>query len=461
VVPWDGTRRARAFGPGCPQKLGTEGLYRREDFPRSEDCLYLNVWTGGLGAEERRPVMVWIHGGAFVFGDASNPTYDGASLARKGVVVVTLNYRLGALGFLAHPALSAESEHGVSGNYGILDQMAALRWVRKNVAAFGGDPDRVTVFGQSAGAMSVAYLQAAALSAGLFHRSIGQSGSCLESHRFLDRPGPTRSTELSAHGVGLRLAEALDIRGEGPRAAEELRSVPPDRLLEVQVQVPLGIPIGVVDGWVFPEQMATTFAEGRQNAVPTLTGFNADEDVPIFSGIRELSEDAYQERVRRRVGPLADAFLAAYREDARESRARALGRMMADGIFGRAARAWARWTAGSGSDAWLYYFDHAAPLPGHGRSLGAFHAAEVPYVFDNLHLLDRDWSEEDRALARRISARWVAFAREGEPVVPGDIDWPRYDPETDRALRIGARDRVVSGVLRAKLDLLDRMLTPT
>ena len=273
VTPWTAPRRADAFGPVCPQP-GYSGAM-------SEDCLFLNVWTPAKSVGERLPVMVWIHGGAFTYGSGSDEIYDGAALADKGVVVVTFNYRLGVLGFLAHPSLSAESPHQVSGNYGLLDQVAALSWVQRNIAQFGGDPHRVTIFGQSAGAESVSLLLVSPLAQGLFHAAIAESPVMVGSLR------PLRHKELGvipAETVGVRLAEELGL-APASDVASALRQVPWDHLhaAAVKLEPKYGVEIlhmvccPTVDGWVIPEHPVKMFRQGRRHPIPLLTGITTNE----------------------------------------------------------------------------------------------------------------------------------------------------------------------------------------
>ena len=272
------TLRAHSFGPECMQTpYGAGSFFGGPPAPTAEDCLYLNVWTGADDASERRPVMVWIHGGALTRGSGSTGIYDGTALAEKGAVVVTINYRLGPFGYLAHPLLSAESEHGSSGNYGVLDQVAALEWVRDNIAGFGGDPERVTIFGESAGSWSVNTLMATPLAAGLFHGAIGQSGG---------RFGPMM--RLSEAPEGGRSAEEIGAAFLGALGAETLDDM--RRLSAASVLAGLETPAGRgfrtaenVDGWVLPTDVTTAFAEGTHNNVPVLVGFNADEMTSLSS----------------------------------------------------------------------------------------------------------------------------------------------------------------------------------
>ncbi len=303
---WQDLRECTQFSPICPQAPYPAGsVYAMAPQPQSEDCLYLNVWTGAEGAAEKRPVMVWIHGGALTRGAASIPVYDGEALARKGVVLVTINYRLGPFGYLAHPALSSESEQGSSGNYGVLDQIAALRWVQRNIAALGGDPDRVTIFGESAGSWSVCSLVATPLAKGLFQRAIGESGGCFAPMQFLKEakngcPPAEKMGESLAAGLGVEAAD-------NPLAAMREKST--EEVLKAAAKdLSLARAKANVDGWVFPQEIVEIYATGRQNRVPVLLGSNADEGTTLAAAAAPATVDAFAASAKRKYGALADRF---------------------------------------------------------------------------------------------------------------------------------------------------------
>jgi para-nitrobenzyl esterase len=358
--------------------------------PVSEDCLYLNVWTAAA-PRERRPVLVYIYGGGFNSGSADVPVYDGAALAGKGLVVVTINYRVGAFGFLAHPALTAESADRASGNYGLLDQVAALEWVRDNVAAFGGDPRRVTIAGQSAGAMSVFLLTASPRAKGLFHRAIIESGpGALASFGVATSRDVARPL-AAAEGEGAAFGEA-----KGARTAAELRALSASTVL-----APSGRPVRfgpVVDGALLREG----FAPGAGGDVPTISGMNADE------------------------GSFAPAYATSDRARARAGGLTSLHRVLEE----RAAAAH--------TPAFMYYFDRAIPWPARPE-FGAFHTAEVPYVFGTLDALPRPWTDVDRRLSETMMGYWVNFAARGDPNGPGLPAWPAFDPRADTVMELGER----------------------
>ncbi|WP_419167923.1 carboxylesterase/lipase family protein [Candidatus Palauibacter sp.] len=452
VESWGGaTLFANSFGPQCMQGSFPAGsVFRGPPAPTAEDCLYLNVWTGAGDASERRPVMVWIHGGALTMGSGSVSAYDGGALAARGAVVVTINYRLGPFGYLAHPLLTAESEHGSSGNYGVLDQIAALEWVRDNIAAFGGDPDRVTIFGESAGSWSVNTLMATPLAAGLFHRAIGQSGG-----RF------GRMMRLSEAPEGARSAEEVGAAFIGTLGAETLDDM--RALSAATLMAGLATEVGRrfrtaenVDGWVLPTDVTTTFAEGRHNNVPVLVGFNADE-MTSLSSPRSVPAtlDAWREWVAGRVGDEAELFESVYPVVEESQISNAFTRSRGDALFGIQMRTWARASEAAGTDAWLYYFTHEPPGPAR-EYLKSYHAAEIVYALGNVGPGTREAA--DRRLARTMSSYWLNFAATGDPNGPGLPPWPAYTRDEEAYQILGATVKTAAGLRASELDFWGRRL---
>ena len=466
----DVVRRAQAFGPVCWQRpREMSSLYARGDLNTNEDCLYLNVWTPAGDAEAALPVMVWFHGGGHNAGAGSPRIFDGTALARKGVVLVTINYRLGPFGFLAHPALTAESPHGSSGNYGLLDQVAALEWVRDNIAAFGGDEGNVTIFGQSAGSWTVCYLMASPLARGLFHKAIGQSGGCFKGERpYLDAATDEAGAEQSAHDAGLAAAAELGVEGDGPEAAAALRALPPDEILAAT----LGSG-AIVDGWVIPRPPSAIFAAGEHNHVPVVVGAMADERAALYDTGDEPTRDELEASIGAQYGPQAEALLAAYEGDFAESPGEADRQIQGDRTFVWEMRTWARAVEAAGDAAYHYFFSHAPPVfrlyvhdqpdlqvEGGRRAYGAYHSGELAYVFGTVGLVGLDWTEWDHELADAISQYWVNFARTGDPNGEGLPAWPRYEQATEESLEFGSGIRVVAGVRKDKLDVFDAVFGP-
>lgn len=453
--PWEGVRKCTEFKPACPQPDILSRLYRTRFESMSEDCLYLNVWAPTDKGQGGLPVMVWIHGGGNISGAGSTPMYDGEALARKGAVIVTLNYRLGPFGFLAHPWLSAESPGGVSGNYGLLDQIAALRWVQRNIRAFGGDPGLVTIFGESAGGLNVCCLMASPLATGLFHRAIAQSGHAFGRIRHL-RETWYRQEPMERQGE--RIAEAL-----GSKGLADLRGMSAQRLLDASkptiglMQEP-GNRFGpVVDGWVIPDDISAVFAAKRQNDVPLLAGSNGDEGTifamrPALQGI-----EAYRALVRGVYGALAEEVLALYPVKEASEIPKAMAALLGDLGFVAGMRAFVRGMTGAKSKAYLYHFTMRPPGP-FGDRLGAFHGAEIPFVFDNLGQGLAPSDGRRQALAKVMSDSWIRFARTGDPNGLGLPHWPPYDPATDCHLEFGEVIRVGQGLRKEACDLFDRIV---
>ena len=451
VVAWDGVRDGTQFGATCPQTpYAASSMYVQKPQPQSEDCLFLNVWSGAKNDAERRPVLVWIHGGALTRGSGSIPPYDGTSLAAQGAVVVTINYRLGPLGFLAHPALSKESDHASSGNYGMLDQIAALQWVQKNIARFGGDPARVTIFGESAGSWSVCYLVASPLAKGLFHGAIGQSGGAFSPVAFLN---DEKHGVPSAESVGQRLARELGCdAAENPAAA--LRAKTPDELLAATEKTAIRIRPNV-DGWVLPDDVYEIFAAGRQNNVPVIVGSTADEATTLFAGQLPPTRAAYEAAARAKYGDLADAYLAVYPAETDADVRAAFLAGMRDEWFTWEMRTWARMTERSGNRAFQYFFSHAPPSPKR-EEIGAYHAAEILYVFNNLPKVDWPFSDEDRKLADAVSGAWVRFAATGDPNGGALPLWTSYDAASQYYLELGDQVESRRELLKAQCDFFDK-----
>jgi para-nitrobenzyl esterase len=438
AASWEGVREATKYSPVCFQEPYPEGsIFRRPAQPMSEDCLYLNVWTAGQPSKERRPVMFWIHGGGLTRGFGSAPAYDGESLVKKGVVVVTINYRLGVFGFLAHPELTRESGHNSSGNYGLLDQIAALEWVRKNIAAFGGDPQRVTIFGESAGSWSVNYLMATPLAKGLFQRAIGESAGAFGMMAKLEQVERSGSKFAAAMGVD-------SVRALRAKSAEDVLKA------ASQTAFPRS-----VDGWLFPEDVTTIFANGRQNDVPLIAGSNADEGTALSPWPANNTAADFKAQSRRIFGERTEQFLKFYPAGSDVEARASHYASYRDFSFGWQMRTWVRMASKTGkASAYLYYFTRVTPGPASG-TLGAYHASEIPYVFHNLNLVTRPYEDADRKLSDLMSSYWVNFATTGDPNGEGLPKWPVYRQKSDIALELGNEITLRPELHKAELDFLD------
>jgi para-nitrobenzyl esterase len=452
VPAWSGVRAATEFGKDCPQAPYPQGsIFYRPPRPQSEDCLCLNVWTAAK-AGQKRPVMVWIHGGALTRGSGATPTYDGTNYAKKGVVLVTINYRLGPLGFLAHPELTAESAHKASGNYGLLDQIAALKWVQKNIAAFGGDPRRVTIFGESAGSRSVNALVATPLAKGLFQRAIGQSGGLFGEMMRLQE---NRKNLLSAETQGVAFGKAA-----GANSLAAMRALSAEKIVALSNGDPEASKLRSDfnwDGWAFPDEVRNIFAKGKQNPVSVIVGSNANEMTSLTTPAmipKTLTEyrNGLTPLYGEALGEL-DAFYPA-RSDADVSKAWLASTR--DVRFTLPMRTWARMTATGKAKAWLYWFSHVPPNP-NSQYLGAYHAGEIAYVFHNLNPNNTLIQEADHKLAEMMMRYWINFATTGNPNGKGLPEWKAYEQKTEPYMDFGAPVQLRNHLLKAQLDFLEQM----
>jgi len=423
VAHWDGVRKADQFGPNCTAGGGggrggkgkgpgggkgpTPAKAAPAGPPPGEDCLYINVWTPAKTAGDRLPVMVWTYGGAFTSGSGAEPRYDGEALAKKGIVVVTYNYRLGMFGFLAHPDLTRESGHNASGNYGLMDMAAALRWVQKNIAAFGGDPRKVTIDGESAGAILVAAMVGSPEGKGLFQRAMAQSGAWMGLSI-----GKMRTLEQ---------AEEAGKRAAGAHSIPELRALSTQEVAQAVTGVPAGI---IVDGWMIPEDLSNTFAKGKQNDVDILVGSNQDEGT--FFGGGNTAAEAVRNRARQTYADLADDFLKLY-PAGNDTEAAASSLMRSRDETAWHMRTWAQLQVKRGKKAYLYYFTRVPP--GNGAR-GATHTAELSYMFNNPPA-NGSWTDVDHKLADMMSSYWANFIATGDPNGKGLPAWQPYGSKND------------------------------
>ncbi|MEM9366696.1 MAG: carboxylesterase family protein [Planctomycetota bacterium] len=424
AAPWPGVRDCTQFGD-----VSWQSMQGRKNPPNmSEDCLFLNVWSTNVGGAAELPVMVWIHGGGLNRGWSHQAVYEGSKLASEGVVVVSINYRLGPLGFLAHPALSAESPHGVSGNYGFLDQIAALKWVRENIACFGGDPGKVTLFGESAGGTSVAALCASPLAKGLFQRAIAQSPWMFGYITRLAEPNMVRidqstSSTASAEDLGREWAASFT-DADGADAMTELRNLPAKQMMEGRGYYQSRV---TIDGWFLDDHPVSVFESGKQSDVPMMIGTTRDEG-NFFSGYVPVRREAFERVLAEFYGPGAEPLLQRYPGNSAEDLKRDGCRFITEAWFVHPARQLLRGMNRVSSRVFQYEF--AFPFP-QNPAWGAPHATELPYVFGNLR---DDATKEERALSQTMVGYWTQFAKTGDPNTASSSHWPAYG--VDRAYLI-------------------------
>lgn len=444
LAPWRGVRDAADYGAACIQPTpGLPHIYSQDIGATSEDCLTLNVWTPTNA--DKAPVIVWIHGGSLVAGSSKERLYDGVRLSSEGVVLVSINYRLGVLGYLAHPELSAESPAGISGNYGLMDQIAALQWVQRNIAAFGGDPDNVTIAGESAGGLSVMYLMASPYARGLFHRAIAQSAYMISTPELKQ----ARFGAPAAEEAGTTLARR--VQAPGLRA---LRSMDAQTLTD-QAALNGFLPFAAVDGKLLPDQLVTLFDQGRQAPVPILAGFNSGEirSLRMLAPPAPASAAEYERIIRERYGDLAEGFLRLYPSSDMGESILATSR---DALYGWTSERLARSQTALGQPAFLYLFDHGYPATDQA-GLHAFHASELPYMFGNLDRTPPRWprvpqTETELALSDAMIDYWISFARTGRPSASGAEPWAAYGRE-ERFMRFAARPEPGADVFSGMFEL--------
>lgn len=421
VKLWEGVKACKTFSASPIQ--GTPMLFMMwtQEFiapkePLSEDCLYLNVWTGAKTSEEKRPVLVYIYGGGFSSGSGAVPIYDGEEMAKKGLVFLTVNYRVGTLGFLAHPELTAESSNKASGNYGLLDQVEALKWVNKNIAAFGGDPNNVTIAGQSAGAFSVSYLVASPLTKGLIHQAIAESGGAIVSNNLSGNGGLNEAEQ-----AGEKWAESI-----GAKSLAELRSKSTEEIISTRGP---GAPI--TDGYVVPQSMYDIFSSGKQNDIPLILGWNEDEGF----GPPPQPAAKFKEQAKQMFGDKADEFFEKFPFTTDEEAKAIQNDLGALQTFGIQSYKWMLLQNKTGkAKVFMYRFDRDVPYAEGMQDYGAFHTGEVPYAYNSLKMSPRPWTDADYKLAETMSDYWVNFAKTGNPNGEGLKSWDACSPDNLKAI---------------------------
>ena len=488
AADWGGVRDARAFGPECLQprangdgyfrgiinglglswykrKLAFASLKFADEPNEGEDCLRLNVRTANLATDATpQPVMVWIHGGSHQFGAGSTSIYQANGLVENGVVLVTINYRLGAFGYLAHPALTAASPNASSGNYGLLDQIAALTWVRDNISAFGGDPTNVTVFGESAGAQSITAMMASPLSEGLFHKAVLESGSGSYNRRYLDK---ALDGDNSVQDSGAEFLAPL-IPAGSDATPEALRAIPATEIISRVEAAPnyANNFLPNVDGWVLPKLIGAAIADGDVTRVPVLAGYNDDEGTMFYPSTQSPTflKAPFPEDQDGRMVALADIYgaedapilAASYGMDDPATYTAGATDMLGDDYFGMQMRVLGKSNASSGEPTWLYFFSRKPPSP--KQTIGAFHASEIAFVFD-MHSPFLKSSREDRALTKAMGLYWTNFAKTGNPNGEGLVSWPAYDGASDQWLRLDHEIEILNDHLVPEFAIMERVMS--
>ena len=442
VQNWKGVKKCTAFGASPIQNKPAPFMCWSEEFiaqpePLNEDCLYLNVWTTAQSKKEKQPVFVWIYGGGLSSGSANCAIYDGEEMAKKGVIFVSINYRVGVFGFMAHPELSKESGYNSSGNYGFLDQIAALKWVQKNIAAFGGDPNNVTIAGQSAGAFSVTALIASPLAKGLFHKAIPQSGGLL-SNMLSQNLAKAEESGLNF----MKKANANSIADLRKKSADELQKLSNDQTL--------GRFGTTMDGYVLPTDLRAYFKKGLHNQTPLLAGWVTGDG--SFLGDAKMTVEDYKKEAQTKYGDKADTYLSIFPATTDDEVKKAKQKMTLLGFAGLPAHLLAGFNT---QKSYMYQFGHVPPDKPNFPNYGAFHTSEVPYTLHTLHTWNRPWQQLDKDLENTISSYWVNFAKTGNPNGANLPEWKSYDKQTGNIMLLGDKVEVKAAFLKKEFDFLE------
>ncbi|MFX0557814.1 carboxylesterase/lipase family protein [Maribacter sp. CXY002] len=427
VEPWQGVKECLEFAASPIQNTPEPFLCWTEEFiakpePISEDCLYLNVWTPAKKKDEKLPVMAWIYGGGLSSGSANCDIYDGEEMAKQGIIFVSLNYRVGVLGFMAHPELSKESGHNASGNYGFMDQLQGLRWVKENIASFGGDPSNVTIAGQSAGSFSVNAQIASPLAQGYFHKAIAQSGGLLSGRLLQELP------DAEKQGVKLmQLAASQDLKA--------LRQLPANKLQELSNMPEVGRFGVVTDGYFLPKDINAYFKNGKHNQVPVLTGWVSGDGG--FLTPQDITVESFQKMTQERFNGRYEIFRSLFPTKSDEEAQKAQEKLTLLGFAGVPAYKLAQYNS---QKTWLYEFQHVPTDKPGFPNYGAFHTSEVPFALHTLNQWNRDWKPEERTLENQMSAYWVNFAKTGNPNGEGLPQWNAFQAIEGELLLLDTSD---------------------